>query len=232
MNIRLITAFGILVLGACATRPLEQGVARIDHVIVGVADLDRGIAQLERLTGVRAVIGGAHPGQGTRNALMSLGAGTYLELYAPNPAEPTSSEEVDALRRLTALRPLGWAISGDDATRLRALLEQNGSTVTASEPGSRQRPDGSILHWHTFAVADLDDPAAPFFILWTEPRLHPSRTSPRGCRLKRLHIQTRANGLAQALRPLGLPVSVSVTGTSETSLAITLICPTGQLVLR
>jgi hypothetical protein len=231
MNIRLSAALAML-LGGCATRPLDPAPARIDHVIVGVADLDRGIAELERLTGVRAVVGGAHPGQGTRNALMSLGPGTYLELYAPNPAEPTSSKEVEELLGLSALKPLGWAISADEAMPLRALLQQNDFTLTASEPGSRRRPDGSVLHWQTFAVSDLDDPAAPFFILWAEPRLHPSRTSPGGCRLKRLDIQARADRLAQALRPLGLPVSVSVLRTPESSLAITLICPTGQLVLR
>lgn len=204
--------------------------ARIDHVVIGVADLDQGIAQLERLTGVRAVIGGAHPGRGTRNALMSLGGGTYLELYAPNPAEPSSSKDVDELRRLTTLKPLGWAVSTDDAARLRTLLARKGFPLTAPEPGSRRRPDGSVLHWQTFGYAALDDRAAPFFILWAEPGLHPSRTSPGGCRLKRLDIQTPDKRLAQAIGPLELPLAVSASATPV--LAVTLICPTGELILR
>lgn len=204
--------------------------AHVDHVIIGVSDLDRGINELERLTGVRAVDGGAHPGQGTRNALMSLSGGAYLELYAPNPAELSESKEVDALRRLTTLKPLGWAISSDDAPRLRSLLEQNGFPLTRPEAGSRRRPDGSILRWQTFGFAGLGEAEAPFFILWDDPSLHPSRTSPFGCRLKRIDIQTPAKRLAQAIAPLRLPVKVSPAPVP--TIAVTLACPTGQLVLR
>src|SRR4051812_10884651 len=59
--------------------------SRIDHVILGIDDLQKGIAELERATGVRAVFGGAHPGRGTQNALISLGENHYLEILAPNP---------------------------------------------------------------------------------------------------------------------------------------------------
>ncbi|HSB20175.1 MAG TPA: VOC family protein [Anaeromyxobacteraceae bacterium] len=39
--------------------------AALDHLIVGIDDLDRGIAEIERRTGARAVPGGSHPGRGT-----------------------------------------------------------------------------------------------------------------------------------------------------------------------
>ena len=74
----------------------------LDHIILGINDLDRGIAWVEQQTGVRAVFGGVHPGRGTRNALLSLGPGCYLEIIAPDPQQtsPTWFSQVLAMPNL------------------------------------------------------------------------------------------------------------------------------------
>ena len=45
--------------------------AAVDHLLLGVSDLDRGVAEIERKTGVKAVIGGSHPGVGAKRPHLS-----------------------------------------------------------------------------------------------------------------------------------------------------------------
>jgi hypothetical protein len=223
------------ILSGCGpTRPPkdEARLAHVDHVIVGVSDLHSGMARLQRLTGVRPVTGGAHPGQGTRNALLSLGDGTYLELYAPNPAEPVGSPEVRELQRLASLKPLGWAIAPDDAEAMLSALAGRGFALSSPEPGSRSQPDGSVLEWETFGIEGFDDALAPFFIRWKQPaNLHPSRTSPGGCRLVAIHLEDpEPERLADAIRTLWL--NVTVAKAREQRMEVELACPKGPVRLR
>lgn len=225
--------FLALLLAGCATAqtpmPNTNGI-RVDHVIVGVADLERGIDELERLTGVRSVVGGVHPGRGTRNALMSLGDGIYLEILAPDPAQSIDPAELGELRAMTNLTPVGWAVSADDERPIRSALAGAGIDTSTSVAGSRARPDGSTLRWTTFGYEKLDSPLAPFFIVWESADLHPSRTSPSGCRLTGLHIESRqAETIARAVAPLRLQVTVSPAAKERMQLSLS--CPKGDVTL-
>jgi hypothetical protein len=90
----------------------------LDHILWAVPDRDEGIAYFERLTGIRAVIGGSHPGRGTRNALVSLGANRYLELIAPDPAQPPAENFGAAIRSLTAPKLLTFVVACTDLETL------------------------------------------------------------------------------------------------------------------
>lgn len=57
----------------------------IDHLIYTAPDLRTGMDEVERLLGLRPVVGGQHSLWGTHNALLSLGRGIYLEVVAPDP---------------------------------------------------------------------------------------------------------------------------------------------------
>jgi hypothetical protein len=203
---------------------------RIDHIMVGSNDLRGGMAELERMTGVRPVIGGVHPGQGTRNALISIGPRTYLEIYAPNPADMSKSSDAASLKRLKRLTPIGWAVSADDMAVLRDHAALSGLELTEPEPGSRRLPNGTLLRWSAFGYANFGDPRAPFFIHWNDQRLHPSRTSPIGCHLIELRLDDpTAAKLRLAVDPLKIPVTIRASSTPR--MTVRLRCPRGLVTI-
>lgn len=230
---RLLGLLAACLACACATTA-ETGPAPnvgIDHIILGVADLDKGIAELERRTGVRAAYGGAHPGRGTRNALISLGPYIYLEILAPDPAQAVGGPDLDALRTLSALKPVGWAVNTDDAEALRRRLESKGLRLSPLVPGSRARPDGTLLEWATFVVTEPEHEYAPFFIRWADMSRHPARTSPAGCAFKSLAIDAADPApLESILAPLKLKVRVGQAYAPQ--MALTLSCPRGEVAFR
>ena len=89
----------------------------LDHIILGTNDLDRGIAWVEQRTGVRAAFGGVHLGRGTRNALLSLGADSYLEIIAPDPQQ-TSPTWFSQILAMPEPRLMTWAVHTSDLTAL------------------------------------------------------------------------------------------------------------------
>jgi esterase/lipase len=161
----------------------------VDHLIVGIGDLDRGMALFEQLSGVRPVYGGAHPGRGTHNALVALGETTYLEIVAPvDPEKPPS--DFESLRGVQVLLPIGWAVNSSNLARSSQALERAGLRLSESRAGGRERPDGSMLRWKVAALVEPEVALAPFLIEWADGSAHPAATSPRGCRIQAVMFES------------------------------------------
>jgi hypothetical protein len=201
--------------------------AQVDHLILGVRDLDEGMRQFEGRTGVRPMVGGEHPGRGTRNALVALGPALYIEILAPQTGAPDSGA-AGGLKTLADLTPMGWAVSVRDVEETRRRLGDAGFTLSDIMPGSRARPDGSLLEWKTFGIAKPPAAGAPFFIRWGDRTTHPSQDSPGGCGLERLRITTPD---AEDLRRLlaALPLEVKVEVGARGGMDVTLRCPRGMV---
>jgi hypothetical protein len=179
--------------------------AQMDHLMVAIRSLPEGIAEFERLTGVKAVVGGKHPGRGTENALVSLGGGPYLEIIAPQADAPQLFADYEPMRTLDRLTVFTWAVGVSDAAGAAAALKAAGLSVTPVAPGARVTPAGERLEWSTFALADRSIPIAPFFIQWSPGTKHPSTTSPGGCALSSLKLQDPAIArLSAGLKALGV----------------------------
>ena len=118
--------------------------------------------------------GGLHPRFGTRNFVLPLANGVYLEVVAaldhPAADKAPFGQAVKA-RSEAGGGWLAWVVAVDDLAPIEARL---GRSAVA---GHRRRPDGVDLTWRQIGVLDLlDDPALPFFIQWqSDPALHPAR---------------------------------------------------------
>lgn len=156
---------------------LNGGAMRIDHVVVGVADLEQAAKRFEAEFGLASVPGGRHPGWGTGNRIVPLGEG-YLELVGV--VDQEEAERSSFGRAVLTLvgegdRLLLWCVATDDLEAVAARLD-----LTVAH-GSRVLPDGTEVRWRS---AGLEGPVAdrslPFFIHWEVPtELHPGRMPAR-----------------------------------------------------
>jgi catechol 2,3-dioxygenase-like lactoylglutathione lyase family enzyme len=180
----------------------------LDHIILGIDDLDRGVAWVEQRTGVRAVFGGVHPGRGTRNALIALGPSSYLEILAPDPQQ-SSPTWFTQLLTLPDPRLLAWAVHAPDLAALAQVAVAAGFPIDGPHDGARSRPDGKVLRWKLFHLHDDRGGLLPFFIEWSHDSLHPAADAPSGCRLERFHLQSPdAQDLARACQILAVEVAI------------------------
>jgi Glyoxalase-like domain len=186
---------------------------QIDHLLLGSSDLESTMIWFEQKTGVKPVIGGSHPGRGTRNALVSLGEQRYLELIAPDPVQRDIKSDMD-LQKLTQPRLITWAAATSDIDATANIAHKAGYEIFGPRDGSRKRPDGKVLKWKTVGVqtqfaANGVDPF-PFFIQWTADSVHPSVDSPKGCTLQSFQIgHPDSKGLKVALEKFGLSTEVN-----------------------
>lgn len=120
--------------------------ARLDHVILAVADLDAATRAYSRLLGRSPSWRGEHPGAGTANALFRL-ENTYLELLAAAREGPTGA----ALGAWLAERGeglLGLAFGTDDAAACREALAARGLEPGPVEKGvGRDVESGAFRRW-------------------------------------------------------------------------------------
>ncbi len=214
-----------LVAASTLTRPeiimraAVSAVTAADHLLLGVADLDRGIQWVEERTGVRPVVGGSHPGRGTRNALLSLGTKQYLEIIAPDPAQSTYTFQID-LRALTEPRLVTWAAATTDIDGVARGAKAAGQAVFGPSDGSRARPDGRLLKWRSLGVASslavgVVEPI-PFFIQWAADAVHPATDSPGGCQLKALRIaHPQPAAVVGVLKAVGIDADVALASGAE-----------------
>jgi len=187
---------------------------RTDHLVYAVPDLAAAVEHIAQEWGVRPVIGGQHP-NGTHNALLALGTHTYLEIIAPDPAQPDPplGRNFGIDDRPGESRLVTWAASTPDLDATHAAAQAKGYDAGAVMNGSRLRPDGVQITWRSTRLVGWPPPGdglVPFLIEWGEGTPHPSSDSPTGCTLVSLRAEHPAPAvIREMLTSLGLDVAVT-----------------------
>lgn len=117
--------------------------------------------------------GGLHPRFGTRNFVLPLSGGVYLEVVE---ALDHPAAEAAPFGRAVKARKLaggGWFSWVVEVTDLPAIEQRLGRPAA---PGHRRRPDGFDLRWKQIGVLDTaSDPQLPWFIHWESDKAeHPA----------------------------------------------------------
>lgn len=182
----------------------------IDHIVYAVSDLEAGMDEIEKLLGVRPVIGGRHPDFGTHNALLSLGPTTYLEIIAPDPDLPEPEGGFmfgvsdDQESRLAT-----WALGTNSINELADAAVGAGVGIGSIETGSREAPGGTVLAWQfSNPYAMPFDGAVPFLIDWGETP-HPAGTIPPAGELTGFRLEhPEPDKVRDALSLLGVHIDI------------------------
>ncbi len=142
---------------------------RIDHVMICVPDLERGIAAYQRI-GFNVYPGGAHTGRPTHNAIAFTGE-EYIELLSirdPGGVAPGTPDAglAEYLARGGGFRTV--AVQSDDLAADVAAMRRRGVDVGVISDGGRRTPAGQELRWRA-AQLGPDTPLPIFFIQHLTP---------------------------------------------------------------
>lgn len=151
---------------------------RLDHISYAVSPSEfvDTVQRLGSCLGAPLADGGRHPRFGTKNFILPLAGGVYIEVvtWLDHPATD-SSPFAKAVRERADDGDgwLGWVIAVDDIAPFESRLGRE------AVEGHRVRPDGFDLRWKQLGVNGLlADAQLPFFVQWTsDPAQHPSATA-------------------------------------------------------
>ena len=124
----------------------------IDHIIIGVRNLEKAATQFSQKLGLAVSGGGIHPTGGTANRIIVIGD-TYLELIAiDNPAEAQQSM-LDQLAIHEGY--LNFVLASNDIEADSKAIINRGVTILGPTPGSLRAADGRTRGW---SRADIERP--------------------------------------------------------------------------
>jgi len=142
---------------------------KVDHASVCGSDLEA-MRQAFAEVGLKTDYGGAHANGVTHMALLGFEDGSYVELIAPQRAGAVEGSDWAKFMAADA-GACAWAVAVADVSSEVARLKGSGIKAEGPFPGSRNRPDGTVLQWQTARVGNGTPGATlPFLIQDKTPR--------------------------------------------------------------
>jgi Glyoxalase-like domain len=199
--------------------------------VYGTPDVEATTARLRKEHGLNLVVGGRHPGRGTRNTLANLGDGAYLEVVGPDPDQPRPELSPFGVHDLDSERLITWAVRTDHMADALAHARAAGYDPGAAASMQRATPGGEMLTWELTQPPLGDDGGlVPFIIDWGDTA-HPTTTLPEGATLTEL-IGSHQNAAKLKNTLSALRVELSVHQGKAPSLTAVINGPNGRFRLR
>jgi hypothetical protein len=160
----------------------------LDHVsyAAGPEGLAACVQRIGAKLGAAFSDGGLHPSFGTRNFVLPLADGCYLEIVEAldHPAADRAPfGRAVKFRGKAGGGWLAWAVAVSDI----GVYEERLGRPAAN--GHRRRPDGFDLRWRQIGVNDVaEDPQLPFFVEWASDGQHHPSTPGSPVALRRVEI--------------------------------------------
>ncbi|WP_010177593.1 VOC family protein [Aquimarina agarilytica] len=205
----------------------------LDHIVYSVLDLDIAIQFFKEKIGVSPIFGGYHKNQGTKNALINLDNGCYLELLAVD-TENTNIKSprwmgVDVLTKNQITR---FALKSTNLKKDSHLLKEYHDAMGIINNGQRKTPKNDMLKWKlTLPLATPEVEIVPFTVDWSNSEIHPSEFLPNmNCKLVKLY-GTHPN--VKKFDPLfeKLNFSIPIEKSEQISLKMVIDTPNGLVTL-
>lgn len=204
--------------------------ARLDHIMYASSDLQDGVEEIRKLTGVTAEFGGIHPGNGTCNALLSFDNSQYLEIIAPDSGQDLAGTLGGELKEHDFSGIRTWAVAADDFSIVTPVLDEFGFEHSVV-PMKRTRPDGLRLDWQIlFVHRHPYGNFMPFFINWLDSP-HPANDTPGGCTLATFAVELVENGDLYRELMQALEIEVEVLEGPDVMRAV-IDSPNGRVLLH
>lgn len=195
----------------------------IDHIVYVTPKLEQYAEYLSKKLGVDLVIGGRHLNKGTRNALLNLGNGCYLELLSVDEAnkniQPPRWMGVDLIEKPTISR---WSLKSTDLESDCKILKEFDQHHGIIERGERKTQSGELLSWSmALPLSEPDVDIMPFFTDWQHSSFHPTEKLEEGCILQSLVVyHPQAEMVQSYMDRFGLNIKVEQWPSQKISISI------------
>jgi len=210
---------------------MKIGQRLIDHIVYSVPNLEQACDSLESSLGFKPVFGGYHKTQGTKNALLNLGQGCYLEILAIDESNESIKKArwmgIDLIHEPRITR---WAIKSDNLTQDQQILQMYNANMGNISGGSRQTPNGNTLEWEMILpLATPKIELTPFMVNWLAHSVHPTKALDNECSLVSMEFSHQSPELIQDVFNM-LDLNILISSSDKPKISIQLKTQSGEIV--
>lgn len=125
----------------------------LDHIIIGVNNLEQAARTFSEKLGLSVSGGGKHPEGGTANRIIVIGD-TYIELIAVHNSAEAQRSMLERLAQGDGY--LNFVLASNDINADSSAIRQRGITIVGPREGKLSSPDGRTRGWKRTDIERLD----------------------------------------------------------------------------